>query len=97
MKAYSFFNKIGVGKIFNRFLPVCDIRGTLPHNLSKEELREWVVLDTFDMFSPEHDHPQRISTVRKWFEESGMKVTFADYVIFGKEKFSAAVVKGIKK
>jgi SAM-dependent methyltransferase len=97
MKLYFFFDKIGIGKLVNRFLPVCDIKGTLPHNLSKEELREWVVLDTFDMFSPQHDHPQTISTVKRWFEESGMKVTHADFIIFGKEKFSAAVVKGIKQ
>jgi ubiquinone/menaquinone biosynthesis C-methylase UbiE len=97
IKLYFFFDKIGVGKLFNRFIPVCDIKGTLPHNLSKEELREWVILDTFDMYSPQHDHPQRISTVRKWFEESGMQVTFADYIVYGKEKFSAATIKGIKK
>jgi hypothetical protein len=78
-------------------LPVCDIKGTLPHNLSKEELKEWVVLDTFDMFSPQHDHPQTISTVKRWFEESGMKVTYAGFIYYGEEKFSAAVVKGIKK
>ena len=94
--AYLFFDKVGVGKIINRFLPVVDIKGTLPPDLSKEELREWVILDTFDMFSPEHDHPQKISTVKKWFEEFGMKVTFADYIIFG-NNFSAATVKGIKK
>lgn len=95
-KTYFFFEKIKLGKIVNRFLPICDIKGTLPANLSKEELREWVILDTFDMFSPEHDHPQRISTVKKWFEEFGMKVTFADYIIFG-NNFSAATVKGIKQ
>ncbi len=96
MKAYFFFDKIGIGKLVNRFLPIVDIKGTLPPNLSKEELREWVILDTFDMFSPEHDHPQKISTVKKWFEEFGMKVTFADYIIFG-NNFSAATVKGIKQ
>jgi ubiquinone/menaquinone biosynthesis C-methylase UbiE len=95
-KAYFFFDKMGVGKIVNRFLPVVDIKGTLPPNLSKEDLREWVILDTFDMFSPQHDHPQRIATVKKWFEEFGMKVTFADYIIFG-NNFSAATVKGIKQ
>jgi hypothetical protein len=97
IKWYSFFDKIGLGKIVNRFLPVCDIKGTLPHNLKKEELREWVILDTFDMFSPEHDHPQRISTVKKWMEEAGVKVNFADYISYGKENFQAAVVKGIKQ
>jgi ubiquinone/menaquinone biosynthesis C-methylase UbiE len=94
---YNFFDRIGIGRFVNRFLPVCDIKGTLPHNLPKEELREWVILDTFDMFSPEHDHPQKISTVKQWFEEFGVKVTFSDYVTFCDGKFKAAVVKGIKQ
>ena len=97
MKMYSFFDKLGIGKLVNRFIPVCDIKGTLPHDLSKTELREWVILDTFDMFSPEHDHPQKISTVKRWFEENGMKVTFDGFVSYGKEKFQVAVVKGIKQ
>lgn len=91
-----FFDKIKLGKILNRFLPICDIKGTLPANLSKKELREWVILDTFDMFSPEYDNPQKISTVKNWFEEAGMKVTFAGQITFGKERFTASVVKGIK-
>lgn len=33
--------------------------------------REWAILDTFDMYSPEHDHPQRIATVRRWFHTAG--------------------------
>jgi SAM-dependent methyltransferase len=92
----NFFDRIKVGRFVNRFLPVCDIRGTLPANLSKKELREWVVLDTFDMFSPEHDHPQKISTVKKWFEEFNMEVTFAGFVTYA-GNMKAAVVKGIKK
>jgi SAM-dependent methyltransferase len=94
--AYNFFDRIKLGKIVNRFLPVCDIRHTFPDNLSKKELREWVVLDTFDMFSPEHDHPQKIETVKKWFEEFGMEVHFADYIHYTANA-KAAVVKGIKK
>lgn len=96
MKTYFFFDKIGLGRLINRFLPIVDIKGTLPPDLNKKDLREWVVLDTFDMFSPEHDHPQRIKTVKKWFEEYGMNVTFADYIIFG-NNYCSAVVKGIKK
>ncbi len=96
MKLYKFNQKIGLGRVFNRFIPIVDITGTLPPNLSKKELKEWVILDTFDMFSPEHDHPQRISTVKKWFEEAGAKVTFADFIIFG-NNYSSAIVKGIKQ
>lgn len=96
MKAYFFFDKIKVGKLLNRFLPLCDIRGTLPQNLSKKKLREWVILDTFDMFSPEHDHPQKLSTVINWFKEFDMEVTFAGVLTYG-NNFKVTVVKGKKK
>lgn len=33
--------------------------------------REWVILDTFDMYSPTHDHPQTLNTVARWFTEAG--------------------------
>lgn len=90
---YRFFDKIKIGKFVNRFLPVCDIKGTLSSNLSKEELREWVVLDTFDIFSPEQDHPQQIYMVKKWFEEFGMKVSFAGFVSSGERMKIALLIK----
>lgn len=96
IKLTTFLDKIGIGRIFNRFVPVCDIKATLPPKLSKEELREWVVLDTFDMYSPEHDHPQRIETVKGWFEKYGMRVSFAGTVFYG-QGFKVPVVKGTKK
>jgi hypothetical protein len=34
---------------------------------------QWAVLDTFDMYSPAHDHPQSLSTLRSWFEEAGFE------------------------
>ena len=74
---------------------ICDIDGTLPKGLSKEQLRELCVLDTFDMFSPEYDNPQKIETVVNWFKKYGM-----DNVFGGKVKYDncvASVVKGIKK
>jgi SAM-dependent methyltransferase len=33
--------------------------------------RDWAVLDTFDMYSPAHDHPQTVKTVRRWYQEAG--------------------------
>lgn len=93
---YNFFYKIKLGRILTRFIPICDIKNTLPENLTKEELREWAILDTFDMFSPQYDQPQKISTVKKWFEELGMNVTFSDYIEYSSQH-KVAVVKGIKK
>jgi len=94
MKLYYFFDKIKLGRILNRFLPIPDIKHTIPGGLDKKELREWVILDTFDMFSPEYDKPQRISTVKKWFEEAGLNVSFAGFVHFDNAK--AAVVKATR-
>jgi SAM-dependent methyltransferase len=96
ISTFKFFEKIGLGQIFNRFLPVCDIKASIPAGLSKQELREWVVLDTFDMFSPEHDHPQKLSTVAEWFKEFGMDVTFAGDIKVGMY-YRVTMIKGIKK
>lgn len=96
MKLCAFNQRIGIGRWVNRFIPIVDIAGTIPPNLSQDQLREWVVLDTFDMFSPEHDHPQRISTVKQWFEDAGARVTFGDVVKFG-NNFCAATVRAIKR
>jgi SAM-dependent methyltransferase len=90
IKAHFFFHKIGLG-VVNRFLPIAGIIGTFPEGLTPAEIREWAVLDTFDMFSPEHDHPQKIKTVVEWFKKYGMEITFSG------NKGRAAVVKGIKK
>lgn len=91
----QFFNRLGLGKLVNRFVPICDIKGTFPAGLSKKQIREWAVLDTFDMFSPEYDQPQRIATVRRWFEELGFENISAGLVPYG-SGHRAAVVKGYK-
>lgn len=76
-----------------RFLPLVDQR-TLPRDMTAAQRREWSLLDTFDMFSPEHDHPQRIATVAAMFERHGAKVVFADFV--DTETGRAAVVRAVK-
>ena len=92
---YKFFSRIGVGKVVNRFVPVCDMDNTLPGNLPAEKLRELCLLDTFDMFSPTYDRPQKIADVRNWFSSYGMQDVWGGYVKYG--NCDAAVVKGIKK
>ncbi len=94
IKTYRFFSKIGLGKIFNRFLPICDIDGTLPQGLAYAQLRELCVLDTFDMFSPEYDQPQKMTTVKKWFEKYGMTSVWGGDVTY--QNCYAVVVKGKK-
>ena len=75
-----FFNYLGIGKYLNRFLPICNISDTLPKELNKKELKEWVVLDTFDMFSPQFDQPQKISTVVSWFNKFGMNNVWGEEI-----------------
>lgn len=95
IKLYYFLYKIKLG-VLTRFIPIVDIYGTLPYKaLTAEQIKEWCILDTFDMFSPEHDHPQSISTVKKWVEEFGLKVTFAGFEKY--DETNAPVVRAVKK
>lgn len=56
------------GRAGARFFPIAEYSHFgLPPALA----REWAILDTFDMYSPVHDHPQTLQTVRQWFENAG--------------------------
>lgn len=57
-----------LGRKLRHALPVANYEGALP--LTRRQLKEWAVLDTFDMLAPAHDHPQNVSTVRTWFEQA---------------------------
>ena len=59
------------GHYLRYLIPVASYDGV--YNLTEEQLREWAVLDTFDMFAPAHDHPQRRSALEKWLGESGLE------------------------
>ena len=37
------------------------------------QLRDWAVLDTFDMLAPSHDRPQSIETLRRWCAAAGLE------------------------
>jgi SAM-dependent methyltransferase len=91
--AYRAMTRFGLGAL-TRFLPIADLRYVLPHQLTPEQAREWAVLDTFDMFSPEYDNPQRLDRVADMFRRSGANVTFADYV--NAAGAQAAVVRAVK-
>lgn len=56
------------GRAGSRLLPIVQYDHL---GLSAALNREWAVLDTFDMYAPAHDHPQRLNTVRRWYEEAG--------------------------
>lgn len=65
------FGRAGV-----RLLPIVEYSHLgLPPDLNCE----WAILDTFDMYSPAHDHPQTGPTVRRWFRETGFEqISVAD-------------------
>src|SRR5262249_20190359 len=60
-----------VGRRLGYAIPVATYDGVLP--LTPAQLREWAVLDTFDMLSPAHDHPQSVATLRTWFDRIGFE------------------------
>lgn len=89
---YKINRSVGLG-VLNRFIPIADFAiYSLPENITADELRELCILDTFDMFSPEFDQPQRLETVRRYFVELGLADVFAEFVHFGTSR--AAVVRG---
>ena len=81
--AYYSFEKIGIGRLVNRFLPICDVKYTIPPGLSPRQEKEWIILDTFDMFSPRFDRPQRLSKVIAWVKELGMSDVYGDSIQYG--------------
>lgn len=63
--------KLPKGKQINSMLMVPDYRQDFV--LEDKILKEWAILDAFDMLSPRYDSPQRIETVQGWFEEAKLK------------------------
>jgi SAM-dependent methyltransferase len=52
------------GRAGARLVPIVEYSHLkLPPEMNKD----WAILDTFDMYSPAHDHPQRMATVSRWF------------------------------
>jgi SAM-dependent methyltransferase len=57
-----------LGGVGLRLLPIANYPML---GLSPEQSLSWAILDTFDMYSPEHDHPQTLAVVQSWFKEAG--------------------------
>jgi SAM-dependent methyltransferase len=66
-----FISRLPFGMKLRQLVPVANYERVYP--LSPAQVREWAVLDTFDMLSPEHDHPQTARAVRRWFTEAGFR------------------------
>lgn len=63
-------NRLPYGRNLNWKLLVADYRGLYP--LDERLLRDWAVLDTFDMLAPAFDQPQTLPVLKGWFEEAGL-------------------------
>jgi SAM-dependent methyltransferase len=59
-----------LGRRLRYAIPIANYEGVYP--LDEQQLREWAVLDTFDMLAPAHDHPQTAETLRRWFDEADL-------------------------
>ena len=71
LKASQTLGRIPVaGRYLQRIIPVADYTNSLP--LSPQQLREWALLDTFDMLTPTYDNPQTPRQIRKWCVNAGI-------------------------
>jgi SAM-dependent methyltransferase len=70
-------NRLDEARFFWRFSKY--IRGIVPcfnykgsknhHALTEDQLREWAILDTFNVLAPQYEHTHDVEEVRSWFEE----------------------------
>jgi ubiquinone/menaquinone biosynthesis C-methylase UbiE len=56
-----------IGKMINWRLMIADYHHLLP-NADSKTLKEWAILDTYDMVSPAHDHPATLKQYKGWHE-----------------------------
>ena len=76
-----------------RFLPICDPR-TIPDVIKGRQRMEWIILDTFDMYTAFYDQPQKISNIAKFFSDNKCEVEFAGFINY--HHGTSAVVRAKK-
>ncbi len=75
------------GRVGARLVPIVEYSHL---GLSDEINREWSILDTYDRYSPVHDHPQKVSTVRHWLLTEG----FSDITV--QQGFNGIIAKATR-
>lgn len=60
-----------IGRKLRWLVPVANYEGIYP--LNERQIKEWAVLDTFDMLSPAYDRPQPRAALREWIAKAGMR------------------------
>jgi SAM-dependent methyltransferase len=63
------------GKFLCQIIPISNYSLLFPQ-LSKNQLIEWAILDTFDMLSPMYDQPQSLKTIISWAKEAKLNITY---------------------
>lgn len=79
--------RLPFGRQINSALLIADYHGV--HPLSEGMLKEWAILDTFDMLSPQYEKPQTLQTVKGWFRRADLqdvKVYYRRSIIVGSGK-----------
>jgi SAM-dependent methyltransferase len=61
-----------LGKPIGNLIPIGPVSHAPKLNFTDEELVQVKILSALDMYSPVHDHPQTLETVRKWFSDAGL-------------------------
>lgn len=59
-----------IGRVLKRLIPIADYTGIYP--LNAHQIKEWALLDTFDMLAPEFDNPQTLASIRRWYAKAGI-------------------------
>jgi SAM-dependent methyltransferase len=60
-----------VGRYAQRLLPIANYDGL--YGLNSQQVREWAVLDTFDMLAPAYDRPQTPRALSNWTRAAGLE------------------------
>tara|TARA_B100001248_G_scaffold262165_1_gene256490 strand:- start:2008 stop:2991 length:984 start_codon:yes stop_codon:yes gene_type:complete len=60
-----------LGFLLKRIIPIANYRNV--YNLNENQLKEWSLLDTYDMLAAKYDYPQNKSTVMNWAKEKKLK------------------------
>jgi SAM-dependent methyltransferase len=61
-----------VGKPVGNLIPIGPVSHAPRLIFTDEQLIQVKILSALDMFSPVHDHPQTLDTVRQWFSDEGL-------------------------
>jgi SAM-dependent methyltransferase len=60
-----------IGRKLRYLIPIVNYEGVYP--LSPQQLKDWAVLDTFDMLAPAYDQPQSAEALHAWFQSAGLE------------------------